>query len=170
MTSRERLMKALNHEEPDRVPIDLGGNQTGIHKFAYTALIEHLGIQDELTIMDAGTAVYEKSFTLPAPANGKPYVLELGKVGVIATVRLNGKEVGTVWTAPWQIDISDHIRAGRNDLQISVANTWNNRLVADASLPKDKRLSYVSESYRFDKKAPLISGGLIGPVRVGSIQ
>ena len=33
MTSRERLLKALNHEQPDRVPIDLGGNQTGIHKF-----------------------------------------------------------------------------------------------------------------------------------------
>jgi uroporphyrinogen decarboxylase len=52
MTSRERLIKALNHEEPDRVPIDLGGNQTGIHKFAYKALIDHLGIEDEIRIMD----------------------------------------------------------------------------------------------------------------------
>lgn len=53
MTSRERLLTALNHEEPDRVPIDLGGNQTGIHKFAYKALIDHLGIDDEVRIMDA---------------------------------------------------------------------------------------------------------------------
>jgi uroporphyrinogen decarboxylase len=53
MTSRERLLKALNHEEPDRVPIDLGGNQTGIHKFAYQALLDHLGLKDDLTIMDA---------------------------------------------------------------------------------------------------------------------
>ena len=53
MTPRERLLKALNHEQPDRVPIDLGGNQTGIHKVAYQALIEHLGIRDEVTIMDA---------------------------------------------------------------------------------------------------------------------
>jgi uroporphyrinogen decarboxylase len=53
LTSRERLLKALHHEEPDRVPIDLGGNQTGIHKFAYQALLEHLGIDDELVIMDA---------------------------------------------------------------------------------------------------------------------
>ena len=52
MTSRERVLEALNHREPDRVPIDLGGNQTGIHKFAYQALLEHLGIEDELTIMD----------------------------------------------------------------------------------------------------------------------
>lgn len=53
MTSRERLLAALNHQEPDRVPIDLGGNQTGIHKFAYQALIKHLGIDDEINIMDA---------------------------------------------------------------------------------------------------------------------
>ena len=53
MTSRERVLKALNHEIPDRIPLDLGGNQTGIHKNAYLKLIRHLGIQDELNIMDA---------------------------------------------------------------------------------------------------------------------
>ena len=37
---------ALRHEEPDRVPIDLGGFQTGIHKKAYEALIEHLGLDE----------------------------------------------------------------------------------------------------------------------------
>lgn len=52
MTPRERVLSALSHEEPDRIPIDLGGNQTGIHKFAYQALVEHLGIEDELRIMD----------------------------------------------------------------------------------------------------------------------
>ena len=53
MTPRERMRSALQHEEPDRVPIDLGGNQTGIHKFAYQELLAHLGIEDELRIMDA---------------------------------------------------------------------------------------------------------------------
>jgi uroporphyrinogen decarboxylase len=53
MTSRQRVLAAINHRVPDRVPIDLGGNQTGIHKFAYQELIRHLGIQDEITIMDA---------------------------------------------------------------------------------------------------------------------
>ncbi|MFA6241725.1 MAG: uroporphyrinogen decarboxylase family protein [Candidatus Hydrogenedentales bacterium] len=52
MTSRERMLKALNHEESDRAPIDLGGFQTGIHKVAYLNLLEHLGIQDELVILD----------------------------------------------------------------------------------------------------------------------
>ncbi|HWH69971.1 MAG TPA: uroporphyrinogen decarboxylase family protein [Candidatus Sulfotelmatobacter sp.] len=53
LTPRQRVLKTLNHEVPDRVPIDLGGNQTGIHKNAYRALVQHLGIKDEVTIMDA---------------------------------------------------------------------------------------------------------------------
>jgi uroporphyrinogen decarboxylase len=53
LTSRQRVLKALHHEEPDRVPIDLGGNQTGIHRKAYEDLIALLGIRDEVTIMDA---------------------------------------------------------------------------------------------------------------------
>jgi uroporphyrinogen decarboxylase len=53
MTSRERLLKALNHEETDRIPIDLGGNQTGIHKVAYRNLLKHLGLSEDVIIMDA---------------------------------------------------------------------------------------------------------------------
>ena len=52
MTSRERMLTALNHREPDRVPIDLGSLQTGIHKFAYKTLVDHLGIADEAEILD----------------------------------------------------------------------------------------------------------------------
>jgi len=52
MTSRQRVLKALNHQIPDRVPIDLGGFQTGIHKKAYQQLLEHLGIKDDITILD----------------------------------------------------------------------------------------------------------------------
>ena len=52
MTSRERVLTALNHEIPDRVPIDFGGFQTGIHKTAYRELLAHLGITDEISILD----------------------------------------------------------------------------------------------------------------------
>ena len=52
MTSRERVLKALNHQVPDRVPIDFGGFQTGIHKKAYTELLDHLSIDDDLAILD----------------------------------------------------------------------------------------------------------------------
>jgi len=52
MTSRQRVLKALDHQIPDRVPIDLGGFQTGIHKKAYIELLDYLGIEDEPAIMD----------------------------------------------------------------------------------------------------------------------
>jgi uroporphyrinogen decarboxylase len=52
LNPRERLLTALDHRQPDRVPIDLGGNQTGIHKFAYQKLIAHLGLEEEIAIMD----------------------------------------------------------------------------------------------------------------------
>lgn len=53
MTSRQRVLKTLNHEIPDRVPLDLGGNQTGIHKNSYRNLLNHLNLPGEITIMDA---------------------------------------------------------------------------------------------------------------------
>ncbi len=53
LTPRERVRRALDHEVPDRVPIDLGGNQTGIHKNAYRNLVRHLGLREDLEIMDA---------------------------------------------------------------------------------------------------------------------
>lgn len=52
LTPRERVIKALNHKEPDRVPIDLGGFQTGIHKNAYKALINYLGIKEDIEMLD----------------------------------------------------------------------------------------------------------------------
>lgn len=52
LTSRDRLLTALDHRQPDRVPLDLGGNQTGIHKFAYQKLLDLLGLKEEIVIMD----------------------------------------------------------------------------------------------------------------------
>jgi uroporphyrinogen decarboxylase len=52
MTSRERVRLALNHEETDRIPIDLGGFQTGIHRVAYHDLIDHLGLEEAPPILD----------------------------------------------------------------------------------------------------------------------
>ncbi len=53
-TSRRRVESTLNHQEPDRVPYDLGGTiLTGIHEKAYRRLRQHLGLGDApLTIED----------------------------------------------------------------------------------------------------------------------
>lgn len=52
LTARERLRLALNHQEADRMPIDLGGFQTGIHRRVYEDLLQHLGWQEDITILD----------------------------------------------------------------------------------------------------------------------
>jgi uroporphyrinogen decarboxylase len=52
LTPRQRLLTTLNRHQPDRVPLDLGGNQTGIHKFAYEKLIRLLGLHEDIAIMD----------------------------------------------------------------------------------------------------------------------
>ena len=51
MTSRQRVLTALNHQVPDRVPIDLGGFQTGIHARP-TSPARHLGLTEDIVILD----------------------------------------------------------------------------------------------------------------------
>jgi len=54
MTSRERVLQAIQHKEPDRLPIDLGGMaSTGIMAIAYDRLKKHLGITSgDLRVFD----------------------------------------------------------------------------------------------------------------------
>ena len=50
MNSRERILAAIHHQEPDRLPVDLGATpSSGISAIAYHALLQHLGIQDGQT-------------------------------------------------------------------------------------------------------------------------
>ncbi|MBW2369877.1 MAG: hypothetical protein JRH15_18555 [Deltaproteobacteria bacterium] len=47
MTPKQRVLTALNHQEPDRVPFDLGGTvDTSIHYIGYNNLMQHLGKTD----------------------------------------------------------------------------------------------------------------------------
>lgn len=52
MNSRERVLAAVEHEEPDRVPVDLGSTVTGVHKRAYENLKRHLGVESETVLYD----------------------------------------------------------------------------------------------------------------------
>jgi hypothetical protein len=116
----------------------------------------------------SGTATYTNSFTLPnGYKRSTPLWLDLGKVGDLAEVRVNGKLVGSVWHAPYRLDIGDAVKRGKNQIDIRVANLWVNRLIGDAQ-PGVKKLTYTSMStYRAD--APLRPSGLIGPVTL-SVQ
>lgn len=53
MTSRERYRRAIDHKEPDRVPIDAGQDlHNGIHEVAYRNLLKELKETDEIKIYD----------------------------------------------------------------------------------------------------------------------
>ena len=113
----------------------------------------------------SGKAVYHKRFYLDTPpAAGKRVILDLGDVHEVATVRLNGKDLGVVWTKPARVDITDAVEKD-NDLEVAIVNLWPNRLSHDESLPKESRLTE-SNIHKFVPASPLLPSGLIGPVNL----
>lgn len=142
----------------------------------------------------SGKAIYRNRIDLTAEqiAGSRRIRLELGRVEVAGTVLVNGTDLGTLWTAPYALDITDAVRPGTNEIEIRVASLWVNRLIGDASLPDTS--GYVPEAnvperdmvdwysanrppppgprrtwatHYFQKADdPLVPSGLIGPVRV----
>lgn len=86
----------------------------------------------------SGTAIYSKSFDMDAMALGSD-LLDLGEtLGHVSEVRLNGRFLGTVWTAPWSVAVPRGLlKAKGNHLEIRYTNVWANRLVGDEQLCDD---------------------------------
>lgn len=123
LTSRERLLTALAHREPDRVPIDLGGNQTGMHRLAYAALLDHLGLQEPIEIMDAVQQLARPSEAVLERLHVDTRYIHAGAAadfrGDIVTAERDGHqwhdlvdEFGVRWSmpldAPLYMDITHH--------------------------------------------------------------
>jgi len=113
----------------------------------------------------SGTATYRKTFDLPKTIgeSSRPVYLDLGRVENLAAVRLNGKDLGVVWTAPWQVDITAVMKPTGNKLEIDVVNLWPNRLIGDAAAGAGKRFT-VTNVKTYKKDSPLLESGLLGPV------
>lgn len=109
MTSRERIRKALSREIPDRVPIDLGGNQTGIHKNAYRNLVRFLGLDEDIEIMDA-----VQQLARPSEA-------------VLERFRVDSRYVAAAPAASWKGGIVQAVRDGRawSDLTDEFGVRWS---------------------------------------------
>ena len=109
----------------------------------------------------SGAATYRTSFDLPlVTRTGRKtdYFIDLGIVNHIAKVKLNGKDLGVIWTAPWGINVPDNLlnKTG-NNLEIEVTNVWVNRLVGDEQEPPDAEWSpahYGTETGTYLKKFP----------------
>ncbi|MBI5085498.1 MAG: hypothetical protein HZB13_12975 [Acidobacteria bacterium] len=80
----------------------------------------------------SGSAAYEKTFQAPAVPPGRRLVLDLGEVGVVAEVWLNGRRIGERVWKPFRFDVTAAVRPGANRLRIVVTNTEANaRAVAN---------------------------------------
>ncbi len=147
----------------------------------------------------SGTATYGKTFVMPAGLRGgnRRLWLDLGDVQVIAQVKLNGRNLGTLWKPPFRVDITDAVRDGVNALEIAVTNTWVNRLIGDEQLPADRewtrvprRRGFGLKAYpdwflrgerspvgrvtfttwkHYDKDSPILPSGLAGPVVIRAV-
>jgi hypothetical protein len=136
----------------------------------------------------SGVAVYRKVFDFAgglgnAGTAHSPLYLNLGVVKNVARVRVNGRDLGTVWTAPWQAAMPEGLLKEKgNELIIEVANLWPNRLIGDATLPEGERRTATNvrtydtmksgtygcrrcdERRKTGKPAELLPAGLLGPV------
>ncbi|MBN1443214.1 MAG: glycoside hydrolase, partial [Planctomycetes bacterium] len=119
----------------------------------------------------SGTATYEKTFDLPATraGGGDRICLDVGDVREMARVRLNGRDCGIIWTPPFEIDITEAVRATGNRLEIEVVNQWTNRLVGDERLPPGERRTRTNIT-RITKDSPLLPSGLLGPVTIRVVR
>ncbi len=88
----------------------------------------------------SGTAIYRKTFDLSAPENSRLF-LNLGVVKNLAAIKLNGHDLGVVWTAPWRVEITGKVQQQSNRLEVAVVNLWPNRLIGDSKLPPEKRFA-----------------------------
>jgi alpha-L-rhamnosidase len=138
----------------------------------------------------SGTATYRRAIAIPAAmlGSGRGLYLDLGRVEVIAEVRLNGRDLGILWKPPFRVDITEAARTGENDLEVRVVSLWPNRLIGDDRLPPDAewngprikdwpqwhldgkssptgRFTF-SPRKHWSKDDPLLDSGLLGPVRV----
>ncbi len=125
----------------------------------------------------SGIATYEKEFTLSEECTGidNSIWIEFDNIIEVASLTLNGQDMGILWNSPFRIDISDAVRAGKNHLSIKVANTWANGLCGDARLPAGERRTKSNVSrlpnawtHRFENipnpDYPLIESGIGGKV------
>jgi len=113
----------------------------------------------------SGTATYRTTVTLPDALHGRRLALDLGELRELAEVRVNGRELGVVWSPPFRVDLGDALQPGRNTIEIDVVNFWPNRVIGDAGLPENRRRTRTNVR-TLGRYTPLMRSGLMGPVQL----
>lgn len=111
----------------------------------------------------SGMATYRTAFAWKkGAAAGDRVFLNLGRVESLARVRVNGRPVGAAWCPPYQVEVTDALVEGKNDLAVEVTDTWFNRLVYDAGRPQAARKTWTIAGPGAGEV--LRPAGLFGPV------
>lgn len=170
--------------------VEFPSNSEDPVKEKFSDLISWSNHKNETIQHFSGTATYKKEFVITDDLlqPDKSLELDLGSVAVIAEVYINGKEVVTLWKAPFRINISDFVTKGNNTLEIKVTNLWTNKLIGDESFPLDyerkgnkikslpdwllnpterptERSTFASWKH-WNKGDTLLTSGLLGPVKL----
>jgi len=117
----------------------------------------------------SGVATYTNTIDAPAEwfVTGSHLWLDLGAVKDLASVSVDGKDVGRTWHAPYRVDLTSVLKPGKNPLVITVTNLWVNRLIGDQQ-PNAIKYTYTDVTpYRSDSR--LLPSGLLGPVKIISL-
>lgn len=114
----------------------------------------------------SGTAVYTRDFDVKGYNKRATYRLDLGGVGCMAEVYLNGQMLGTLWKAPYAIDITPALKKKGNKLEVRVTNLWANRVIGDKQPDKKKRYAWASYNNAFRASSKPLPAGLLGGVRL----
>ena len=117
----------------------------------------------------SGRAKYTRTVVIPEAwrAAGKRIELDLGDVAELARVRVNDRDLGVLWSAPWRRDITDALRTGDNQIEITTTNYWANRLIGDEQ-PGATRYTF-APIRPYAAESPLLRSGLLGPVRLMAV-
>lgn len=145
--------------------VDFSEKLGGPGKVVFTALTDWTSHKDERIKYYSGTAVYRHNLMMDDKRSESRYLLRFAKLASIARIVLNGREVGTVWCSPWEIDITEALETGENKLEIYVANSLMNRMIGDSMLPEDQRITYSATSIATPGMS-LIPSGIIGSVQL----
>jgi hypothetical protein len=94
--------------------------------------------------------------------------IDLGDVKNLADVAVNGKPLGTVWHAPYRVDVTSALKPGANEVTIKVTNAWVNRLIGDQQPNASKKYTF-TVIHPYKANSPLLPSGLLGPVRISLV-
>ena len=118
----------------------------------------------------SGVATYSNSFELTEDQlSAEQLLLDLGKVGVMAEVTINGKDLGVYWKAPYRLDIKEALQVGKNNIEVKVTNLWINRLIGDSRPDVTEPVTW-SQYKMYKPTSQMSPSGLMGPVKIVSLR